>query len=135
MIRLITLLKRKPGTTHAEFLEHWFRVHGPLIASSTAADYVRRYEQHPAAWPAEGSGLPEPEWDGVTIQQFDSVERFWAHTQEHDFPAMQEDIARFLDTDRLAWVLVEEPNVVIGEGHGLPGHGFPEPDALDVDGG
>ena len=135
MIRLITLLKRKPGTTHEEFLEHWYRVHGPLIAASSAASYVRRYEQHPAAWPRPGSRAPEPEWDGVTIQVFDSVEQFWAHTAEADFADMQADIERFLDSPRLAWVLVEEPNIVIGEGSGVPGHGLAEPDALDVDGG
>jgi uncharacterized protein (TIGR02118 family) len=115
MIRLITLLKRKPGTTHDEFLRHWFDVHGPLIRNSTAARYVARYEQHPSAWPPAGSGLPEPEWDGVTIQEFESVEAFWRHTAEPDFPDMQADIARFLDTTALQWTLTEVPTLVIGE--------------------
>jgi uncharacterized protein (TIGR02118 family) len=113
MIRLVTLLKRKPGTTHDEFLEHWFTVHGPLIATSSAARYVTRYEQHPSAWPAPGSAAPEPEWDGVTIQEFESVESFWAHITEPDFPAMQADIATFLDTSALQWTLTDAPNVVI----------------------
>lgn len=112
MVRLISFLKRKPGSTHAEFLEHWFGVHGPLIANSSAARYVRRYEQHPAAWP-EGGGS-EPRWDGVTIQEFDSVADFWAHTQEPDFAEMQADIDRFLDTGDLPWLLVDDVNVVIG---------------------
>ena len=111
MIRLISLLRRKPGTTHDEFLAYWRGTHGPLIASSSAARYVRRYEQFPAAWPA--AGAPEPDWDGVTVQEFDSIEAFWAHTAEDDFPAMQADIARFLDTARVAWVLVEDGNTVI----------------------
>ena len=114
VIRLITLLKRKPGITHEEFLHHWLTVHGPLIAASSAANYVLRYEQHPSAWPAQGSGRPDPEWDGVTIQEFESVQSFWAHTAEHDFPAMQADIARFLDTSALQWTLTEAPAVVIG---------------------
>lgn len=113
MIRLVTLLKRKEGTTHAEFLAHWHDRHGPLIANSSAARYVRRYEQHPVVWPAEGSRQPEPPFDGVTIQEFDSVEDFYAHMQEPDFPAMQEDIARFLDPAALHWVICEEPTVVI----------------------
>ena len=112
-VRLISLLRRKPGTTHEQFLAHWRGAHGPLIATSSAANYVRRYEQYPAAWPAAGSGAPEPEWDGVTIQEFDSADAFWAHTTEPDFPAMNEDIARFLDTDHIAWVLVEDPTIVI----------------------
>ena len=59
MIRLVTLLKRKPGTTHEQFLDHWLNIHGPLIANSSAANYVLRYEQHPSAWPPEGSGMPD----------------------------------------------------------------------------
>ncbi len=114
MVRLISFLKRKPGTTHDEFLRHWFEVHGPLIAASSAARYVRRYEQHPAAWPSDGGH--EPPWDGVTIQEFDSTEAFWAHIQEPDFPEMQADIERFLDTDELPWVLVDDAHVVIDRG-------------------
>lgn len=113
MIRLVTLLKRKAGTTHDEFLEHWHERHGPLIARSSAASYVRRYEQHPAAWPEPGSGQPEPDWDGVTVQWFDSVEDFHAHMHEPDFPEMMADIARFLETSQLHWVLCEEPVVVL----------------------
>jgi len=112
-VRLISLLRRRPGTTHADFLAHWHGTHGPLIANSSAARYVRRYEQHPAAWPAAGTDSPDPEWDGVTVQEFDSVGAFWAHTAEPDFSIVQEDIARFLDVDNIAWVLVEAPKIVI----------------------
>ena len=54
MIRLVTLLVRKPGTTHEEFLTHWHERHGPLVRSLASAKYIRRYEQHPAAWPPAG---------------------------------------------------------------------------------
>jgi uncharacterized protein (TIGR02118 family) len=115
VIRLISPLVRKPGTTHEQFLDHWLNVHGPLIRNSTAANYVRRYEQLPTPWPAEGSGQPEPEHDGVTIQWFDTVEAFYAHMSEPDFPAMMDDIAKFLDTTKLQFMLVDEPIVVIDE--------------------
>jgi len=118
MIRLVTLLVRKDGTTHDEFLSHWRDVHGPLVRSLSAARYVRRYEQHPAAWPPEGSNRPEPEYDGVTIQEFDSVESFWAHVREPDNAEMQADVAGFLDPAKLKWLLCEEPTIVIGEGTG-----------------
>ena len=113
MIRLMTYLKRKPGTTHDEFLAYWHNVHGPLIRNSSAAKYVRRYEQHAVIWPPAKSRQPEPEFDGVTIQIFDSVESFYAHMSEPDFPAMQLDIQQFLDPPALKWVLTEEPTVVI----------------------
>lgn len=112
MIRLVTLLKRKPGTTHQEFLDYWFNTHGPLIKNGSAAKYVRRYEQHPAVWPAEGS-RHEPGFDGVTIQIFDSADQFNAHMGEPDFPLVMEDTEKFLDTSNIQWILTEEPNLVI----------------------
>jgi uncharacterized protein (TIGR02118 family) len=115
VIRLISLLVRKPGTSHDEFLAHWRDVHGPLIRSLSAANYVRRYEQHPAAWPPPGSGRPEPPYDGVTIQWFDDVPSFWAHVAEPDNVEMRADVERFLDPSKLQWVLCEEPTIVIGD--------------------
>lgn len=114
MIRLVTLLKRKSGTTHDEFLRYWFDVHGPLIANSAAAQFVRRYEQCPTPWPPDGSGQPEPEWDGVTIQEFDSVDDFHAHLRVPGLAAeIMADVERFLDSAALQWTLVETPKVVI----------------------
>ena len=45
------------------------------------------------------------------------MESFWAHTTEPDFPAMQADIATFLDTSALQWTLADAPNVVIDRRH------------------
>jgi uncharacterized protein (TIGR02118 family) len=115
MIRLVTMLKRKPGTTHEQFLRHWFDVHGPLIADSAAVAYVRRYEQCPTPWPPAGSDRPEPEWDGVTIQEFESVDDFYAHLRVPGLQAeIMADVARFVDTSALQWTLVDEPRIVIG---------------------
>jgi len=112
-VRLIALLKRKPGTTHEEFLEHWRAVHGPLIADSSLTQWVRRYEQHPAAWPPPGSRGPEPEYDGVTIQWFDSVSAFWEHVADPHQVLVNADIQTFLDPAGIQWVLTDDPTVVI----------------------
>jgi uncharacterized protein (TIGR02118 family) len=109
MVTLISTLRRKPGTTHEEFLDYWRGHHAPLIAASSAARYVRRYEQHPRA-----IGLGDEVPDGVTIQVFDSVDAFHAHMGEDDFGAMMEDLERFLDTSLLQWVVCDEANVVLG---------------------
>jgi uncharacterized protein (TIGR02118 family) len=113
-IQLHTLLKRKPGTTHEEFLDHWFNRHGPLIVNGSSAKYVRRYEQHPVVWPTDPS-KPEPEYDGITTQIYDSMADFYAVTREPDFPEVMEDVARFLDPTAMIVVLTEEPNLVIGD--------------------
>jgi uncharacterized protein (TIGR02118 family) len=116
MIQLVTMLKRKPGTTHEEFLTHWHDVHGPLIRRLSCAKYVRRYEQHASIWPPEGSKLPEPMYDGVTIQWFDSADDFYTHVMEPDQAEMMADVANFLDTDALHWTICEAPAIVIPEG-------------------
>jgi hypothetical protein len=113
MITLVTMLKRRPGTTHQQFLDHWIGTHGPLIANGAIAPLVQRYEQYPATWPTD-DGAREPDWDGVTVQKYASVDDFWAQVSLPDFADMQADILKFLDTDNMPWVLLDEANVVIG---------------------
>lgn len=112
MIRLTALLRRKPGTTHEEFLDHWFHGHGPLIAGLASAPVIQRYEQHPAVWPEPGSGLPEPKYDGVTLQWFDSIGDFIAFATAPDRHLVSADEIKFLDTANIEWILTEEPTVV-----------------------
>jgi predicted membrane protein len=57
--------------------------------------------------------MPEPEWDGVTIQWFDSAQAFYDHMKEDDFPAMMEDTDKFLDMTKTQFVITEEPTIVI----------------------
>jgi len=122
MIQLVTMLKRKPGTTHEEFLDYWRNTHGPLVAGLPCARYVRRYEQHASIWPPPGSKMPEPMYDGVTIQWFESADDFYAHVMEPDQAEMMEDTKRFLDVTALHWTICEAPVVVIGDGAAtLPG--------------
>jgi uncharacterized protein (TIGR02118 family) len=114
MIQLITMLKRKPGTTHEEFLTYWREVHGPLVRSLPCARYVKRYEQHASVWPPEGSRMPEPMYDGVTIQWFDSTDDFFAHIREPDQGEMMADTENFLDVSTIHWTICEAPVVIMG---------------------
>jgi uncharacterized protein (TIGR02118 family) len=113
MIRIITLLRRKQGLSHQEFLDHWHGQHGPLLARLSCAEHIRRYEQHPAMWPPEGSSHPEPPYDGVAIQWFDSMESFTAQLTLPDQDEHRADIERFLDPSQLRWLICEDPVVVI----------------------
>jgi uncharacterized protein (TIGR02118 family) len=113
MIKMTCLLRRKEGLTPAEFHEYWRDRHGPLIAASSAAKYVVRYEQNPRPLADYRSDDDRSGYDGVTVQWFESMDAYHAHMGEEDFPLMMEDIAKFLDTDRLEVVLTEEPWVVI----------------------
>jgi uncharacterized protein (TIGR02118 family) len=115
VIQVITLLRRRPGTTHDEFMRHWREVHGPLIASLPSSHHIRRYEQFEVH---RDTGAEEPDFDGVTIQTYDSVEDFRAQIAAPDQGPHRDDVARFLDTRDLKWVIVDEPVVIIGDERG-----------------
>jgi uncharacterized protein (TIGR02118 family) len=117
MVRLTCLLRRKEGLSPAEFHTHWRDVHGRLIAASRSGSHVVRYEQHPRAL-EDYAGDDDPGFDGVTVQWFESLDAYRAHMAEPDFPDIWVDIERFLDTERLHFILTEHPRVVIGDDWG-----------------
>lgn len=114
MVRLTCLLRRKAGVTPAEFHEHWRTVHGPLVRSTRSGSHVLRYEQHPRPL-SDYSGDDDPGYDGVTVQWFASMAEYRAHMAEDDFATVWADIETFLDTERLEFVVTEDPRVIIGD--------------------
>ncbi len=94
-------------------------MHGPLIAASQSGSHVVRYEQHPRPL-SDYSGDDDPGFDGVTVQWFDNMDSYRAHMAEPDFSEIWTDIERFLDTDKLHFVLTEHPRVVMGEEQDFP---------------
>jgi uncharacterized protein (TIGR02118 family) len=110
MVKLICFVKRKPGMDADEFHRYWREVHGPLIASTRSGRHVLRYEQNHRVrehWDQAG-------YDGVTEQWFTSVDDFFASLQEDDYPLIDADVAKFIDTDSLEWIITEEPEVFVG---------------------
>ena len=113
MVKLFAVLRRRPGMSVEEFVAHWRDRHGPLIADEPSlARHIVRYEQHVRHRPEPLSGTEDV--DGVAVQWFTSMDAFVAFMSE---PAYSELIApderRFLDLERLEFVITEEPTVVI----------------------
>jgi uncharacterized protein (TIGR02118 family) len=119
LVRLTCLLRRKAGLTPAEFHAHWREVHAPLIVGSRSGSHVLRYEQHPRPLD-DYSGDDDSGYDGVTVQWFASMDEYRAHMAEPDFGEIWKDIERFLDTDRLDFVVTEHPRLVMGEEGSFP---------------
>jgi len=90
-----------------------------LIAASLSGTHVLRYEQHPRPL-SDYSGDDDPGFDGVTVQWFESMDSYNAHMSEPDFQEIWKDIERFLDTDKLHFVLTEHPHVVMGDDATFP---------------
>jgi hypothetical protein len=112
MVRLICLLKRKPGTTVEEFRDHWQNRHGPLIRSmASMAQHVVLYEQY---LPADSPIPLGKEFDGVTIMGFDTADDFLAFVGEDDYAkVISPDEQALLDMDGLVGIIVDEPTTVI----------------------
>ena len=52
------------------------------------------------------------DWDGVTIQWYDSIEDFHASVMEADYAEIAADLATFIDAESLVWILTDEEEVV-----------------------
>ncbi|MEI2697144.1 MAG: EthD domain-containing protein [Microthrixaceae bacterium] len=113
MVKLFALLHRREGMTHEEFVAHWRQEHGPLIASEpTLARHLHRYEQHVRHRPDALSGAEG--CDGVAVQWFESIEDFAAFISEPAYAAtVAPDERRFLDMERIEFVITDEVHVVI----------------------
>lgn len=114
MVKLFAFIGRAPSMTPAEFVDHWRNHHGPLIAGTPElARHIVRYEQHPRHRADLLSGSEGV--DGVAVQWFERIDDFASFVAE---PAYAELIApderRFIDTQRIVFVVTDEPNVVIG---------------------
>lgn len=112
MVLLTCLVRRKPGMSPEEFHRYWREHHGPTVAATTSGSYVVRYEQHHRAlkdYPDEDDGG----FDGVTLQWFASRADYQAHVSAPDFGEVWADIERFLDVERLVYVLTDEMAVIV----------------------
>jgi uncharacterized protein (TIGR02118 family) len=113
MVKLFALLRRREGMTREEFVAHWRDQHGPLIASEpTLARHILRYEQHVRHRPDLLSGTED--CDGVAVQWFDSIDDFVGFMSEPKYAELiAVDEQRFLDMDKVEFIITEEPTVVI----------------------
>ncbi len=114
MVKLICFLRRRPGMSPEEFHRYWRDHHGPLVASTRSGAHVLRYEQNHRT--ANDYERDVEGYDGVTEQWYASLDDFYASIKEPDYSRIEADLAKFLDTDRLIFIMTEEPEVVIDEG-------------------
>lgn len=121
MIKLVFVLRRKPGLSLEEFQRYWREQHAPLVAARAEAIGARRYVQvHTLETPLDGAlrehRRGEP-FDGVAELWWDDLDALAASFGSEDgLKAAREllaDEAEFIDLDNSAIWLAEE-NVVVG---------------------
>lgn len=104
MIKMIAILKRKPGMTMEEFKRHYDTSHVPLVSGIMGKylkAYVRNYSDGASPFPV---GKPN-EFDCVTEFHYDSMEDLLAAAAEiekpENAPLVRADELRFLDIDNV----------------------------------
>lgn len=115
MIKFTILLKRKPGLTHDEFVEHHQSVHAALFMSVAAVkETVRRYvQQH--ALDIDLPGMPKTRFDGITELWFDDVESLGRCFSDPEYLArIRPDEESFLDLHGCDFIVSTEHVVFAG---------------------
>ena len=109
---LTCFVRRKPGMSPEDFHRYWREQHGPLVASTESGSHVIRYEQHHRALEDYGP-KDDGGFDGVTVQWFASRADYEAHVAAADFATVWADIEKFLDVERLTYVLTDTVEVIV----------------------
>jgi uncharacterized protein (TIGR02118 family) len=122
MIRLTFVLRRKPGSSTAEFQDYWRTTHGPLVARHATTLNILRYVQvhtldDPANQQLAGArGKMEAAYDGVAELWWTSREALAAAMQtaagQGAGRELLEDEGRFIDLPNSPlWLAYEYPQV------------------------
>jgi uncharacterized protein (TIGR02118 family) len=111
MIKSVSLLTRKDGMTHAEFMKHWVDVHAPL---AHAVPGLRRYVQSHIVEERTRPDIP------ATAVDIDGIAELWYDDREAMARALVSPEARALHADgalfigRIKTFTVEEHVVIPG---------------------
>jgi len=109
MIKVIEVVRRRPGMSVEEFQDYWLTTHGPIVAKLPG---LQRYVQSHARLGGYRNGdLP---FDGIAEVSFASKDDLAAISSMPEFAAAKADEPNFIDTDSLVEIVVDD--VVIKDG-------------------
>ena len=109
--KMVCILHRHPGLDLPTFHDHWLHHHGGLFQQIPELNEpLLAYEQN------HGLDLPDATFDGVTEQWFTSYDTFLVSLGvEAVEREVNPDVAYFLDTSSIEFVMAGPPTVVIGD--------------------
>lgn len=102
MIKAIYFVHRQPQWEWDAFVRYWLEVHAPIAARTPG---LRRYVVVPAT-------SPDGPLAGVAEMWFDDEEAFRAGRASPEHRAAVEDAAKFLDIERLTYILAQEHVII-----------------------
>jgi len=109
MIKVISLLTRKDGLTHDDFVKHWFEVHGPL---AHAVPGIRRYVQSHITDTRSRPDIPDADVsvDGIAELWYDDLESFQRAAATPEMKRLTDDGALFIGRIKSFTKLGCDPN-------------------------
>ncbi|HVB67237.1 MAG TPA: EthD family reductase [Acetobacteraceae bacterium] len=112
MIKVLSLLTRRPHLTHEEFVRHWRDTHGPL---ARAVPGIRRYVQSHIAATRTRADIPETDVDvdGIAELWYDDEAALRASAATPEARALYADGALFIGRIK-TYVIAEEVVIPLG---------------------
>jgi uncharacterized protein (TIGR02118 family) len=116
-MKSISLLARRAGLTHEQFMHHWREVHGPL---AHAVPGIRRYVQNEIAAQPTRPDIPshEIEVDGIAEIWWESEEAMRHAATTPELKALHADGALFIG--RIKSFVVREHTIIPADGPPFP---------------
>lgn len=107
MIKMIEIVTRKAGTTHAEFARYWYEMHAPLVCKIVPG--VERYIQN---HPLKRKSGKDPRVDGIVEIWLDSLESWNDFYFSDKGKKLRDDEAQFVDMKKSFALLVDERAII-----------------------
>jgi uncharacterized protein (TIGR02118 family) len=109
MIKVLSLLTRKHGISHAEFVRHWFDIHGPL---ALAVPGIRRYVQSHITDTLTRPDVAETDVDvdGIAELWYDDLDSFRRAAATPEMKRLTDDGALFIA--QIKTYVIEERQIV-----------------------
>jgi uncharacterized protein (TIGR02118 family) len=113
MVKVIAMMKRKPGITPEDFARYWFEEHAPLGFEVLPDDvHIRGYVQN---YTVRNEGDAEPEFDGLVefyLDDMPAFQRWLLWFMSDDAQPMRDDEKNFMDSSTVKVMVVREQIVV-----------------------
>ena len=109
MIKVLSLLTRKDGITHEQFVRHWLEIHAPL---AHAVPGIRSYVQSHISRTLSRPDIPDTdvEVDGIAELWYDNVEAFQRAAASPEMKRLTDDGALFIG--RIKTYVIEEKQII-----------------------
>jgi uncharacterized protein (TIGR02118 family) len=109
LIKILSLLTRKSHLTHAQFVDHWLNIHGPLALSVPG---VRRYVQSHITDTLSRPDIPDTvvDVDGFAELWYDDMESLKRAASSPEMKRLTDDGALIIS--RIKTYVIDEKQII-----------------------